>query len=37
VHLYFLIGFRNRLVVLAGWAWNYFRSDRPVRIITKAK
>jgi NADH dehydrogenase len=37
VHLYFLIGFRNRLVVLAGWAWNYVRSDRPVRIIAKAK
>jgi len=37
VHIYYLIGFRNRLVVLAGWAWNYVRSDRPVRIIAKAK
>ncbi|MGH2633808.1 MAG: NAD(P)/FAD-dependent oxidoreductase, partial [Tepidiformaceae bacterium] len=37
VHLYYLIGFRNRIVVLAGWTWNYFRSDRPVRIITRAK
>lgn len=37
VHLYFLVGFRNRFVVFSGWAWNYFRSDRPVRIITKAK
>jgi NADH:ubiquinone reductase (H+-translocating) len=37
VHLYYIIGFRNRLVVLIGWAWNYFRSDRPVRIIAKAK
>lgn len=36
VHLYYLIGFRNRLVVLAGWTWNYVRSDRPVRIITRA-
>lgn len=37
VHLYYIIGFRNRLVVLAGWAWNYFRSDRPVRIIARAR
>jgi len=37
VHLYYLIGFRNRLAVLASWAWNYFRSDRPVRIITRAR
>lgn len=37
VHIYYLIGFRNRIVVLAGWAWNYVRSDRPVRIIAKAK
>lgn len=36
VHLYFLIGFRNRLVVLAGWAWDYFRFDRPVRMILRA-
>ncbi len=36
IHLYYIIGFRNRLLVLAGWAWNYFRSDRPVRIITRA-
>jgi NADH dehydrogenase len=33
VHLYYLIGFRNRLAVLMGWAWNYVRLDRPVRII----
>lgn len=36
VHLYYIIGFRNRLFVLASWAWNYLRSDRPVRIITSA-
>ncbi|MEX0781675.1 MAG: NAD(P)/FAD-dependent oxidoreductase [Dehalococcoidia bacterium] len=36
VHLYYLIGFRNRLVVLMGWAWNYVRLDRPVRIIARA-
>jgi NADH dehydrogenase len=37
VHLYYIIGFRNRFAVLMGWAWNYFRGDRPVRIITRAK
>lgn len=37
VHLYFLIGFRNRLAVFLGWAWNYVRSDRPVRIIARAR
>jgi NADH:ubiquinone reductase (H+-translocating) len=36
VHLYYLIGFRNRLAVLMGWAWNYVRLDRPVRIIARA-
>lgn len=34
VHLYYLIGFRNRLVVLVNWGWNYLRADRPIRIIT---
>ncbi|MGH2608296.1 MAG: NAD(P)/FAD-dependent oxidoreductase [Tepidiformaceae bacterium] len=37
VHLYYLIGFRNRLAVLLGWAWNYIRLDRPVRIIARAR
>lgn len=37
VHLYFLIGFRNRLVVLIQWAWNYFRYDRPIRIISRPR
>lgn len=33
VHLSFLIGFRNRLLVLLGWAWDYFFSERSVRLI----
>jgi NADH dehydrogenase len=33
VHLYWLIGFRNRLLVLVNWAWNYFTYDRGVRLI----
>lgn len=37
VHIYYLIGFRNRLLVLGGWSWNYIFYDRPVRIIAGAK
>jgi len=32
-HIFFLIGFRNRLVVLIDWAWAYFTYDRSARII----
>ena len=32
-HIFFLIGFRNRLVVLIDWAWAYFTYDRGARII----
>jgi NADH dehydrogenase len=35
LHLYELIGFRNRLLVLVNWAWDYFFFDRGVRIITQ--
>jgi NADH dehydrogenase len=33
VHIVFLIGFRNRLLVLINWAWDYFFYDRAVRLI----
>lgn len=33
-HIYFLIGFRNRLIVCANWAWNYITFDRGARLIT---
>lgn len=32
-HAYFLIGFRNRLMVLLDWAWAYWTYDRSARII----
>jgi len=32
-HIFFLIGFRNRVVVLLDWAWAYFTYDRGARII----
>ncbi len=34
VHLIQLIGFRNRLLVLINWAWDYLLYERAVRIIT---
>jgi NADH:ubiquinone reductase (H+-translocating) len=33
-HIYFLIGFRNRLVVSINWAWNYVTFQRGTRLIT---
>jgi NADH dehydrogenase len=36
VHLYYLIGFENRLRVLMRWSWYYLRLDRPVRSILRA-
>jgi NADH:quinone reductase (non-electrogenic) len=33
VHIFFLIGFRNRLVVLISWAWAYFTYQRSARLI----
>jgi NADH dehydrogenase len=33
VHLFQLIGFRNRLVVLINWAWSYLFFERAVRLI----
>jgi NADH dehydrogenase len=37
LHIYYVIGFRNRILVLIGWAWEYFNYDRPVRLITRAR
>jgi NADH:quinone reductase (non-electrogenic) len=34
VHIFFLIGFRNRFVVIFEWAWSYFTYDRGARLIT---
>ncbi|HAL16626.1 MAG TPA: FAD-dependent oxidoreductase [Anaerolineaceae bacterium] len=34
VHIFQLIGFRNRLLVLINWAWDYFFYDRAVRLIS---
>jgi NADH:ubiquinone reductase (H+-translocating) len=34
VHIFFLIGFRNRLAVLSQWMWQYFTFTRSARLIT---
>jgi NADH dehydrogenase len=34
LHLLYLVGFRNRLVVLLNWAYDYFLFERQIRLIT---
>jgi NADH:ubiquinone reductase (H+-translocating) len=34
IHIFFLIGFRNRLAVLVDWIWNYFTFTHGARLIT---
>ena len=34
IHIYFLIGFRNRIAVLTDWIWNYFTFTHGARLIT---
>jgi NADH dehydrogenase len=34
VHLMYLVGFANRVLVFVQWAWNYFTRNRTARLIT---
>ena len=34
-HIYFLIGFRNRLIVMLDWAWAYFTFERSARVVAQ--
>ncbi|HEX2831554.1 MAG TPA: NAD(P)/FAD-dependent oxidoreductase [Thermoanaerobaculia bacterium] len=34
IHIFFLIGFRNRFLVITQWAWAYFTYQRGARLIT---
>lgn len=34
VHIYYLIDFRSRLLVIIDWAWAYFKYERGARLIT---
>ena len=33
-HIYFLIGFRNRMAVAVDWLWSYLTYQRGARLIT---
>jgi NADH dehydrogenase len=35
VHLYSIVGFRNKVIVLANWIWNYLRYDKGIRLIIR--
>ena len=35
VHIFFLIGFRNRVAVICNWAWSYFSFNKGARLITR--
>lgn len=37
LHLYYLIGFRNRTVVMLNWIWYYWFHERQVRLITRRR
>ncbi|MGE5324431.1 MAG: NAD(P)/FAD-dependent oxidoreductase, partial [Actinomycetota bacterium] len=37
IHLFFLIGFRNRLMVMAEWAWAYITYNHGARLITEPR
>jgi NADH dehydrogenase len=37
VHILNLVGFRNRLLVLINWAWNYLFSENGVRLIAPSQ
>ncbi|MGZ8868898.1 MAG: hypothetical protein ACXW2P_11175 [Thermoanaerobaculia bacterium] len=34
IHIFFLIGFRNRFLVITQWAWAYATYQRGARLIT---
>ena len=34
IHVFFLIGFRNRIIVMIQWAWSYLTYERGARLIT---
>jgi len=35
IHILFLVGFRNKIVVFTNWLWNYFTYDRGIRLILR--
>lgn len=37
LHLYYLVGFRNRVLAVVNWAYEFFAYDRQVRLITRVR
>ncbi len=37
VHIYYLIGFENKILVMLQWAWSYLRQSRSTALITEPK
>jgi len=37
IHIYFLIGFRNRFMVFINWVWSYLTFSKSARLITNNK
>ena len=37
MHIYFLIGLRNRFIVAFNWLWDYVTFQRGARLITEAE
>ena len=37
IHIYFLIGYRNRLMVFTNWVWSYLSYSKGARLITNNK
>ncbi|MAA78595.1 MAG: FAD-dependent oxidoreductase, partial [Deltaproteobacteria bacterium] len=37
IHILYLIGFRNRLLVMMQWGWSYFQFNRGARLITRTE
>jgi NADH dehydrogenase len=35
IHIFFLIGFQNRVLVMIQWAWNYITRNRSARLIVR--
>lgn len=35
IHLVSLVGFRNKIIVLSNWIWNYFTYDKGTRLIIR--
>lgn len=35
IHLVSLVGFRNKIIVLSNWVWNYFTYDKGTRLIIR--